>query len=140
MIPEYIEQALRNLRPSKLREKTILLFIEQKKPLSVPELVELLSKQNITAHKTSIYRQIEVMLQAKILTEVQLFPGTTHYEIIADHHHHYFVCGSCKNTNEIEDEALEKAIHILEENLKKQGNTPKHHAFQIQGICKECIE
>lgn len=127
----------RGLRNTPLRRAILEIFSQKRIPLTIPELTEFLAQRSLQPNKTSLYRQVETLLQKNILEEVPLTTGIKHYEL-SDHHHHHFVCESCADITCISDERLEKDIHSLMKKLAEKGLAITNHQFSLSGLCAQC--
>lgn len=119
--------------------KTVLFLLKQaRKPLSVPELQFLLSKENLDPNKTTLYRMLEKLVEDGTVEALLLDPKIMHYEF-KTHHHHHFRCQSCDGIACIDDPDLEIKIHELEQKLQHQGFGVVEHSFSLMGKCKTCL-
>lgn len=120
--------------------KQALLEILSKKdgPKSVPEMLILLNQKGHTPNKTTLYRQLERLIEVSLVQEVQIKGSTQYFEMQVQHHHH-FVCQKCDDIRCIEDESLEKAIHSLEDQIIKKGMKVLNHQFSFNGVCHNCL-
>jgi Fur family ferric uptake transcriptional regulator len=121
-----------------LENLVLSLFQEEKGPLTVPQLREKLAAHEKRPNKTTLYRQIQKLLQEGLLTSVTLHNDIGYYEYNA-HHHHHVCCESCNTILCIEDEALEAQIHRLEHQLTDQNWQITRHEFAFMGQCPACL-
>lgn len=106
-------------------------------PVSVPDLVRLLSKDGRAPHKTSVYRNLEKMLVGGFVEEVFLDAGVSYYEYRRSHHHHA-QCSKCKAVVCIANDFLERGMKHLERAAQKNGFMPTEHHVVLRGICASC--
>jgi Fe2+ or Zn2+ uptake regulation protein len=96
-------------------------------------LCEIKSKQPNLSFGT-IYRNLNILKNLKIIRELDFKDGCTRYELIKKPHHH-FVCLKCGKVIEFDMCPLEKSI-------KKTANNHNFkitdHSFKIYGLCSEC--
>lgn len=135
-LSEFLHQ--KGLRVTPLRMSLLESLKNADGPKTVTEMKKDLNKNGFQPNKTTLYRQIESLIHAGLVQEVQLKTGIQHYEMQVEHHHH-FVCQKCDEIECIEDEPLENAIHSLEDQMKKRGMTVYEHNFSFTGICNQCI-
>lgn len=118
--------------------KTVLKLLEKAhKPLSVPELMDLLVGQDQTPNKTTLYRMLDKLVEEGLVESLLLDPKVTHYEL-KTHHHHHFRCQSCDTIKCIDDPELESQIQTLEQKLKHKGFDIDEHRFSLSGKCNTC--
>lgn len=132
-----ISEGKKLLRNTALREALLAIFRNEKRPLTIPELTEMLAKKAFFPNKTSLYRQIETLSKSGVLQRVTLVTDIAHFEYV-DYHHHHFVCRECNETACVNDEELERSIADVEEKLRQQGITIEDHQFSFTGVCKKC--
>lgn len=83
---------------------------------------------------STIYRNLELLLDRKLLCSVTPEDQGTLYKLRSDEaHHHHALCKSC-------GASIPMACPLEEvyEKLKVQGFTPVEHTFEIYGYCKKC--
>lgn len=120
--------------------KAILTLLKQHDgPLTVPAMLEALEKKHLHPNKTTIYRQIQKLKDARVITEVVLKNGIAFYEHSLHHHHHFF-CEACESVFCLEDEALERSIHRFEDTITDKQFKVKRHEFNLYGLCRECVQ
>ncbi|MCE7897856.1 MAG: hypothetical protein DPW11_00360 [bacterium] len=105
--------------------------ISATRPLSVADVA---AKVGSTAHLATIYRTLEKLASANILTRIDFQEGKFRYEYVSDHHHHA-VCESCGKVIEVQDKRLEAIM----ENVKVgSGFSITRHALELFGLCHSC--
>jgi len=136
-----IESLIKNLgskklRITKLRKSLLQILLKSKEPLSVEDLIFSLSKYKINVHKTSIYRQLDVLKKVEIVREIQFGEKKKRYEIFPDNHHHHLVCNDC---GQIEDVELKKDLDTEEKIITQNKNFKIiNHSLEFYGICGKC--
>lgn len=137
IITQLIEQ--KNGRLTPLRETLIDLFITTKKPLSVPEIIEMLGTLGKDVNKTSVYRQIQFLQEMQIILELQLDKARVHYELSNLDHHHHLVCNNCQKVEHVDVPNIEKHIsHLQNETLEEKGFSIVSHNLEFYGLCRKC--
>jgi len=134
-IKEQFEQS--GLRLTKLRKAMIGVFARAKKPLTVPEIINLLNKKELYPNKTSIYRHIEKFTDNDIIRIVHVEDGATHYELQKKHHHH-FVCNECNDVICLDDKHIMRLVNAMVSSLQKKGFAVSSHRLSFEGICNKC--
>ncbi|RYD05357.1 hypothetical protein N752_09680 [Desulforamulus aquiferis] len=83
----------------------------------------------------TVYRNLSVMQQLGILTELNFGERKNLFEINSSQHHHHLVCTKCGVSEEIDFCPLEFLDAEKVKNFKV-----KKHSFEIFGICANCME
>ncbi len=124
-------------RITPIRTALLDILAKSHEPKSPQELLAALAKRGFKANKTTVYRQLEVLLPYSIIHEVNFADRTKRYELVNESgHHHHMVCLQCQR---IEDVSFptdlaeqEKAI------LKNHKFKVLQHSLEFFGICKTC--
>ena len=133
---------MQNIRTSKLledsgieataaRTRVLDVCLNANSPLSVADVAK---KVGSTAHLATIYRTLEKLATANLLTRVDFQEGKFRYEYLHDHHHHA-VCESCGKVAEVQDENLESMTGKI---IVEKGFSITRHALELFGLCKSC--
>lgn len=126
----------RGSRNTPLKRAIFKAFVSNKRPLSIPEIQATLRKSSV--NKTSLYRQLNKLVEAGAISEVMLSSGVQHYELAVEHHHH-FICQNCDFVEDIHHEELESSVKGLERELNYRGLFVRKHEFNLFGLCNQCI-
>lgn len=122
-------------RITPIREKIIDLISKSESPLSAPELQEFFLISKIKVNKTTIYRELDFLLQKTLINEVEFGDGKKRYELNDGHHHHLI----CLNCSKIEDVDLETDLSREQSKIEKEtGFKIKSHSLEFFGYCKNC--
>lgn len=122
-------------RITPIREKIIDLLSKSSSPRSAPELQESFLISKIKVNKTTIYRELDFLLQKTLINEVEFGDGKKRYELNNGHHHHLI----CLNCNRIEDVDLETDLSKEQAKIEKEtGFKIKSHSLEFFGYCKNC--
>jgi Fur family ferric uptake transcriptional regulator len=138
----YMEDIQKILREKKLKKTPLRLaiievFLDIKSPITISALEKNLCKKNIFPNQTSLYRQIDTLIQSNILESIIIKNSIAYYEI-KNFHHHHFLCKICEKIECIKDENLEIYIDSLERELNSKGYQMSSHQFSFYGKCKKC--
>lgn len=104
-------------------------------PQSVPEIQGSFAQQDYFPNKTTLYREIEKLMQSGIVSKVQLAEERVSYEIAKDHHHH-FVCQQCDAVTKLS--FCEGILKDIETALAREGKRVERHTFEFFGVCRQC--
>lgn len=125
------------LRLTKTRKALMELFLCNKPPLSVPEILSLLKKMRLGVNKTTVYRELERLQQAEIIAVVQLGGRKRHYELASRKHHHHLICVKCEHVEDVdvdEDDFLREKYKAIQE----RHFAVLRHSLEFFGLCKMC--
>jgi Fe2+ or Zn2+ uptake regulation protein len=125
-------------RVTPLRECLIGIFLNSTRPLSAAEIITSLKKHKLTPNKSSVYRELDFLLELKHINEIDVLEGMKRYEWRSEdsHHHHHIVCTQCGVVECIElcfnEEEISNKV------AKKSGFTVTSHLLEFFGVCSEC--
>ena len=123
-------------RITNAREKLIELFCSAAQPLTVSELLTRLKRHGISPNKTTVYRELEFLVEQKILSEIDLLDRKKRYELLDDGHHHHLLCDKCGKIQCVE---MKNDLEHLESRLVREfGFKIKRHVLEFFGNCREC--
>ncbi len=85
----------------------------------------------------SIYRNLEELVAARILTKVSRQDRQLYYALctLNDCDHHHFICRKCRKVEEVEFCNFKGVSSFIEKNL---GAKVEAHQLQIEGLCSRC--
>lgn len=133
---QIIQSAKLSITP--LRKMIIEEMLNINSPTTAIDLMKRINSLGLKPNKTSLYRQLDTLIEKKIIQKVSLESHIDHFEVRKSHHHH-LVCQECDKIECLESSNLEKAIHDLEDDLSKKGMQILEHRFSLKGICKQCV-
>ena len=116
----------------------LLGILSQKhRPLTPHELGLALAKRGLKTNKTTVYRQLETLVQYGIVQEIHLADRAQRYELSAEKgHHHHLVCLMC---GRIEDIAFATDTAPQEKLIwKKNKFKVARHSLEFFGTCQLC--
>jgi Fur family ferric uptake transcriptional regulator len=125
------------MRSTLVHNAILEVFSKNKKPLTPLEVLNFLDKNGIRVNKTTIYRQIENLLSAEILKEINFSDRSKRYELPDKHgHHHHLVCMKC---GKVEDVSFDEDIKKQEKMVWKRNRFKVlNHSLEYFGLCKNC--
>jgi Fur family ferric uptake transcriptional regulator len=131
---EQIKQ--RGYKQTKLRSFLLDFFTATKKPFSAVELQITAQKKIGAIHKTTIYRELQFLIEQKIIVEIYFSDGLTRYELANLPHHHHLVCNNCQK---IEDVLVDKEFKNIEKKISRQNLFKiQSHSLEFFGLCRLC--
>lgn len=113
------------------RTRVLDVCLNANSPLSVADVAK---KVGGTAHLATIYRTLEKLATANLLTRVDFQEGKFRYEYVHDHHHHA-VCEGCGKVAEVQDDKLE---NMMDKIKVENGFSITRHALELFGLCQSC--
>lgn len=119
------------IRITKFRTRVLKTLYQAELPVCVSELVDCCK-----SHKTTMYRQLEVLKQTGHVKEVVLGDGKMRYELSHGEHHHHLVCEQCKT---VQDVVLAEDWSEHEQTIARVANFQvlRHH-LEFFGLCEDC--
>ena len=125
------------MKNTKQRSLIISILNSAKKPLSANEIQKraLVKQPNIAL--TTIYRNIDAMLENKIIVRHRIDDKEYCYELKKDAHSHYLVCKGCKKKIAISECPIDEIMGSI---AKKTGFHITSHNVELEGYCNDCEE
>ncbi len=125
----------RGFRITTFRKALAAVFTKHSHPLTVEEIQELLT---VSVNKTTVYRELELLVEQELIKEVFLPDQLKRFERAAQKHHHHIVCVEC---NTVEDVAVNQGVCSQAKRIaKKSGFTNVDHSLEFFGVCPSCAK
>jgi len=121
------------MKATSKRLEVLQFLAKKKRPVSADTITGAFPKVN----RVSVYRMLDAMTNANILTRHDLGHGHYDYELSVGKHHHHVVCTSC---GEIEDVMLCSAIDDKALKQSKKFERIQQHMVTVFGLCKQCAK
>ncbi|SES73997.1 Fur family transcriptional regulator, zinc uptake regulator [Natronincola peptidivorans] len=118
------------------RKAIINAFLHSEKHLlTAAEVHNTVKINNEDVNFSTIYRNLEMLLEIGILNRVNLDNGINSYELNIDSHHHHLICLKCGEAEMIAYCPMEE----INSNIRKLSKfTPIDHKLEIYGHCDKC--
>lgn len=101
------------------------------------ELAARVRKAGLRIGRVTVYRTLNLMVDAGLVEERSFQRGRMHYEHTVGHaHHDHMVCLSCGRIIEFESEAIEREQQLA---AARQGFAVLHHSHTLFGYCRACV-
>jgi Fe2+ or Zn2+ uptake regulation protein len=133
-----LEELLKKIKSGGLkvtpRRKAIIeLFSRTKCHLTPDDVWRSLKKQFTQCGLPSVYRNLESLVECRVLTRIQLFDSKKHYVLCTSQHkhHHHIVCIKCGKVEEMQECTFSEQEEI-------NGYRIVDHFMQVNGICANC--
>ncbi len=107
-------------------------FTEADRPLSHDEALSLAQKQVNGLSIATVYRNINLLVEEKWLTPVEVPGDTTRYEVSGKDHHHHFQCNACGKLFELPGCEVDVKPKL------PRGFRTTGHEFFLYGLCNVC--
>lgn len=135
------DRILENLRNdgfkiTKVRSGIVEFFQHSGSPISASDLILTFAEKKIPVNKTTIYRELDFLLENGYIRGVEFGEGKKRYELANETHHHHLVCLKCKKTFDVE---LKINLKKEESRLEKANKfTIRNHNLEFFGYCSDC--
>lgn len=128
--------ASEGLKLTKQRELIVNIFFNQKEHISAEELYALVKVKDPSVGLATVYRTLNLLVQAKIAGERHFGDSASRYEPLkTDKHHDHLICLDCGRIVEFENNRIEK---LQQEVAQNNGFDVSHHKLELYGQCKSC--
>jgi Fe2+ or Zn2+ uptake regulation protein len=125
-------------RNTKQKQMILTILKEADRPMSINEIYSQIVLQLPKIAKSTIYRNIDSLLNQSLIDKYHFEDKEIFYRIKADQseHKHFVICDECKKVFDLPS----CPIHALEDAMEGEGFIIKDHQIQITGICKACAK
>jgi len=124
----------RGYKLTKQRESLLDALAEIKVPATVQEIFEQITKKNSTVNFSTVYRNLEMLVEEGLVLQLEFGRGASYYELKwSDKHYHHLICKSC---GKIQKTDFCPFSHMP----PNQDFMPIEHRFEIYGLCKRCMK
>lgn len=127
-------KSVKKIRQTKQRELILSILRCHTAALSAETIWEEARSNLPSLALTTVYRNLERLLEQKQITAVMIPEGATRY-VPAGQHLHHLVCMDCDKTIDLPDCPLKAVEAQLE---KDTGFTIAQHSLEIYGYCAQC--
>jgi Fe2+ or Zn2+ uptake regulation protein len=124
-------------RMTKTRIAMVKLLTKTSSPLSALELMDLLKAKGLAVNKTTVYRELDFLLDRSLIREIDLLEGLKRYELLdGNRHHHHIVCVSCKKIVCVD---MDHDLDAIERRISRQHKFEiTSHVLEFFGRCSGC--
>ena len=139
---EFIKQKLdayvasKGLRQTKQRNELVEAIFSNTDHFTVEELLDRLRKTDIRASRATVYRTLNMLVDAQMLFEIDLGDEVTTYDpnFMESPVHNHLVCVDCGKVLEFEDNHLELLNDCLS---RRMGFRPVKKSLRIEACCEK---
>lgn len=130
--------AEKGLRWTKQRTTILDAFLAAHAHVSVDELCETLKRLNPEIGPATVYRCMNMFVEAGVAKERRFNEGRVRFEPAAEvEHHDHFICTQCGAIHEFEDPRIER---LQDEIARARGFEVRQHRLELYGLCPECLK
>ena len=124
----------KHLRVTPIRVALLTALAKSHTPRSVGELLG--SLRRLAPNKTTLYRELETLVAAGLVREVQLGERQKRYESAEHPHHHHVVCVDCGKTDDVYvDQDMDRHARAVSRSTRFKV---LDHSLEFFGICTNC--
>jgi len=112
----------------------ISIIHDSEEHITAEEIHNRIAKQYPCVDISTVYRTLQLLKKLHLVSETDL-GGGVQYELSAGSRHHHLVCRQCRESFDLDDEALEPLRASM---LDQYGFRADMDHFAIFGLCKQC--
>lgn len=103
------------------------------KPVKAQDLFEQVVAEHPGTNFSTVYRNLEMLVQEGLLLKVEIDGGAAHYELSEQgEHHHHLICKGCGS--------IQPTRYCpFKSGLAEEGFYPVAHRFEVYGYCRDCL-
>lgn len=106
--------------------------------IEADELLFHLRRSGVRVSRATIYRTLDLLVQAGLARRIRLGKDHSYYEhILGREAHEHMVCLGCDRIIEWVDPEL---IRLVFRNCEEQEFSPARHSLQVFGYCRDCSD
>ena len=106
--------------------------------IEADELMFHLRRAGVRVSRATIYRTLDLLVQAGLARRISLGKDHSYYEhILGREAHEHMICLGCDRIIEWLDEDLTRVVF---RNCAEQRFSPARHSLQVFGYCQDCSE
>lgn len=124
----------RGYKLTKQRAAILDAFENADKPIfTAQELYERVIQENPGTNFSTVYRNLEMLVQEKIVLRIERGRDASCYELNdKGEHHHHMICKICGKVRSID-------FCPLDDLPEEEEFVPTDHKLEIYGFCRECL-
>jgi Fur family peroxide stress response transcriptional regulator len=127
------------IKSTPIRENLLLVLYSSKTPKSADTLHDELETLGITSHRATLYRDLKIFQETKIVKQVTILGEHAELFVINKEHTHHFKCMECGQISSFSTESIDEGIGDFIKRLSQQHSwLIKSHALKFYGLCKRC--
>lgn len=131
---EYIK--LKGMRKTGQRDALLAIIFDSDEHFTAEELIQKVTRKNSNASRATVYRTISMLIEAKLLHEIDLGDGVKTYD--PNFHdrpsHNHLICLDCDKVLEFEDDNIDLLNDCL---TRRMGFKPVNQSIRIEATCEQ---
>ena len=97
------QECQRNTRPRRLIAEHLIQLAQSGSDFSVDDLWHALRAQEPKLGRATVYRSVEMLVNANLLDRIEFSDGTHRYRVCGgDEHHHHLTCTNCHRVVDVD--------------------------------------
>lgn len=126
----------KGLKLTKERDEILNEILIMKKHFDPEELFIRLKAKGSKVSRASVYRTIPLLIESRLIEEVERIDRHAHYEKVSENRHHdHMICMKCGKIIEFYSPTLEM---LQDEICQKEKFKGIKHSLEILGYCEKC--
>jgi Fur family ferric uptake transcriptional regulator len=131
----FAETSQRQTRPRQLIAERLIELAEAGADFTIEDLWHMLRHVEPQMGRATVYRSVEMLVQAGLLNRIEFADGTHQYRVCEGGHHHHLTCTQCRRVVDIDLCLPEEQLRALSE---QTGFALEGHALTLFGQCAPC--
>lgn len=125
----------RNTRPRRLIAERLIELAANGTDFTADDLLQELRQVEPRLGRATLYRSLEMLVNAGLLDRVDFSDGTHHYRVCGGTHHHHLTCTCCHRVVEVNIclPSDQFAVISRQTNFEIEG-----HSIALFGRCEKC--
>lgn len=131
----FAETSQRKTWPRQLIAESLIELAAAGADFTVDDLWQTLRQTEPQMGRATVYRSVEMLVQAGLLDRIAFADGTHHYRVCGGAHHHHLTCTQCRRVVEIDVCLPQEQMLAL---AQQTGFAIESHALTVFGQCAQC--
>ena len=129
------EMSQRHTRPRQLIAERLVELAANEVDFTTDDLWQELRQVEPRLGRATVYRAVEMLVNAGLLNRVEFADGTHHYRVCGGSHHHHLTCTQCHRVVEV---SICLPIDQFRAISKQTDFAIEGHSISLFGRCAEC--
>ena len=129
------EASQRNTRPRRLIAEQLTELADRGTDFTIDELWQMLKQEEPKMGRATVYRAVEMLVNAGVLDRIEFADGTHHYRVCGGMHHHHLTCTRCHRVVEVN---VCLPIEQIAAISRQTDFAIEGHSLSLFGCCADC--
>jgi len=107
------------------------------KHMRATEVIEDVGRRFGHLQRSTVYRALGVLRDARLISETHLRPGEAIYEWVGEHPHHHLVCSVCGGVTDLDDSVITELARGVAD---RHGFRAEVTHLALGGVCPDCLK